>query len=217
MKNKPLFLFEGMSESEIEGVLLNANGLTETYSAGDAVVERFEKMRELSFVLEGELRVYGGKDCRVLLNSIGSGGCFGVSTLFGGKEEFPTRIVAYTDATLFRISEENLKKLLRTYPQAAINYVTFLSDRIRFLNRRVESFAVRSAESKVASFLLANTDEDGLLDTHLNMSEIASALGIGRASFYRILDTFTADGWIEGHGRSIRIKNKIKLERIQKS
>ena len=217
MKNTELFLFKKMPQNETEAAIRSTNGVTEDYAAGDSIIDRFEKARELCFVLSGEIRVYGGKDCRVLLNCIGAGGCFGASTLFGGKEEFPTRIVAPKSTTLFRISEERLEILLRTYPQAAINYVTFLSSRIRFLNHRLDAFAVRSAESKVAAFLLDNTDPCGYLCTSLNMSEIASSLGIGRASFYRILDSFVTEGFIEGRGQSIQIKDKINLERISKS
>lgn len=216
-KIETLFLFKHLPAKDLDAALLLANGKYVTYSANECVIDRFERDRVLGFVTEGELHVYGGRDCQILMNTLGAGSCYGASTLFSANEDFPTRIVAHKSSTVWKIPEERVLDLIRVYPQIAINYVSFLSDRIRFLNKRVDALTARSAESKVAAFLLSHTDADGSLESPLNMSEIASALGIGRASFYRILDAFAANGDIEGRGHLVKIKNKSNLERISKS
>ncbi|MBQ7377670.1 MAG: Crp/Fnr family transcriptional regulator [Clostridia bacterium] len=210
-------MFKHLSAQDIDAALLLANGSYVTYSANECVIDRFERDRALVFVTEGELHVYGGRDCQILMNTLCAGSCYGASTLFSAEEDFPTRIVAHKSTTVWKISEERISDLLRAYPQITINYISFLSDRIRFLNKRVDALTARSAESKVAAFLLSHSDGNGGLESPLNMSEIAAALGIGRASFYRILDSFAANGDIEGRGHLVKIKNKSNLERISKS
>ena len=44
--------------------------------------------------------------------------------------------VGKTDAKILFISEKKLKSIFLKYPQASINYIEFLSDKVRFLNKK---------------------------------------------------------------------------------
>ena len=90
-------------------------------------------------------------------------------------------------------------------PRIAENYVRFLSDRIRFLNRRLATLTAGQTDGKLWRFLLAYKGEDGTVHLPGGMTELAERLNMGRSSLYRSLDALTEAGRIERDGKTIRI------------
>ena len=83
------------------------------------------------------------------------------------------------------------------------NYIGFLSDRIRFLNRKITYLTAGNAERRLALYLISfGTD-------HVELSESISALSdllnLGRASIYRAFDKLAEDGYLEKQGRHITL------------
>ena len=105
--------------------------------------------------------------------------------------------------------------LFKAVPQTALNYISFLSDRIRFLNGKVRSFASGTNEEKLARFFLEN-EENGQISLK-NLSSLASSLSLGRASLYRIIEIMAERGIISREKNTVTIKNRQELERITKS
>ena len=170
--------------------------------------EAFEKA--LGLIVTGAVSVYrigGGNP--VLLNLLSAGDLFGAAALFSGESHYVTRIVASGSASIFFLSAELCEEWIRSYPDFAISYVRFLSDRIRFLNRRLASLAAPGVEQKLAAFLLGDRETIGL-----RMVQIASALGVGRASLYRAVDTFCERGWIRREGHGIRVLDRESLRSL---
>ena len=83
------------------------------------------------------------------------------------------------------------------------------------MNDKIDSFAATSAEEKTAKFLLNNTHENKIF-SKMNMTQISSSLGIGRASLYRILDKFEALGAIKRADSEIIITDCQILKNILK-
>ena len=201
-----------MEEQNIRAALEASEYRLEMYRAGEKIYDCESFENSIAFILDGDISVYrahSGK--RTLLTKLKSGDSFGVAALFGNDEVFPTAIYAKSDSKVMFISQERMETLIRNFPQIAINYIEFLSGRIRFLNGKIDSFASRSAEEKTAKFLLSNCDGDKLKSS-LNMTQISSSLGIGRASLYRILGSLEEAGAIERKNSEIIIKDKEKLK-----
>jgi DNA-binding MarR family transcriptional regulator len=58
------------------------------------------------------------------------------------------------------------------------------------------TFTAGSAEKKLASFILDH-ERDGIFSPPCSMIDLASMLGMGRASLYRAMDQLISQGWIE--------------------
>jgi len=210
------FIFEGISNSEARKILKQSEYTLARYSKGEKIFDAESFERSIAFILNGRAEVYRADAARkTLLSSLKAGDSFGASVLFGDSEAFPTAIFAKSDCDIMFISQEQMEALISTYPQIALNYVRFLSNKIRFLNDKISSFSSKSAEEKTAKFLLDNS-LDGKLDTKLNMKQISSSLGLGRASLYRILSLFEEKGLISKKGSEISIKNVGELKKIIK-
>ena len=109
------------------------------------------------------------------------------------------------------ITEEKLTEFFVSCPKTAVNYITFLSDRIRFLNDRLSVLSCPSAEDTVLAYLTSVSDFNGYAEIPVNMTLLSRMLGVGRASLYRSLDSLQKSGHI------IRENNIIKVIKNEKT
>ena len=210
------FLFRGFSDEKRRALKDRLIFKVASYTEGETVFSPGKSERLLGYIASGTVNVYRNTaENSVLLNRLFAGDSFGASALFGEEDTFPTHLVAKNDVTILFISQKDLETFLFSCPEAAMNYIAFLSDRIRFLNRRIRGFAAGSTEEKVACFFLEN-EKNGAVSLK-NLSQLASSLSLGRASLYRVIDAMTERGVIDRDQNTIIIKNKSELERITKT
>ena len=88
----------------------------------------------------------------------------------------------------------------------ALNYMAFLTDRVRFLNSRIAVYTSQGASGKLYSWLCANGDGDGALPK-LSMTKLAAALNMGRTSLYRAFDE------LEKQNLLVRKDGKVRVIR----
>lgn len=89
------------------------------------------------------------------------------------------------------------------------NYLSFLSDRIDYLNKKITYITAGSAERKLATFFASF--EKAEFELPVSFSSLSDMLDIGRASLYRALDKLVSDGCIERDGNDIKIINKALM------
>ena len=208
-----IFLLQSVESCHLYEALeiLSPNSLS--YPRGSILVRVGETVDSLTFITSGTASVFRDSEHKVLLNQLTSGACYGAASLFGGKALQPTEIVAKTAVECASFSESSLKAFFLHFPSSALDYISFLSGRIRFLNRRVQDFSYGSAEQKTAQLLLATADESGVSDIP-NLRAAAESMNIGRASLYRVLSSFSDRGIIEKDGKQIQIIKQNDLKGI---
>lgn len=192
------FLFADIPSDDLPG--LTANLSAERYPAGAVIYSRTEFRKAMGVVLSGRLSVVKGKD--LLLTTLGPGSCFGVAALFCPAEDYVTTVKAKEQAKLVFLDHQWLTQLFRRYPQAAVAYIAFLSHRIRFLNRKIDSFTAPSAQESLF-YHLVETARDGKAEVVGGYSQLARTLNMGRASLYRALDALEAEGRIRREGKTV--------------
>ena len=197
-----LFLFEGITEEEMEKCCQMAKTLEKHFCKGDVIYGRDNAPKALAIVLEGHVRVLQG---RVVMNELLPGDVFGVAALFGTDEEYTSTVVAETDCNVLLVPQETVVNWMASVPRVAENYVRFLSDRIRFLNLRLSTLTAGPADGKLWRYLLAHRDENGVVYVKDGMSELAERLDMGRSSLYRSLDALTEIGRIRRERKKIYI------------
>lgn len=203
-------LFSVLSDEETDSLVSDKQTTIVKYRAGDSIYSDTGYKKALGAVITGGLSVYrSGNGSRVLLNRIPEGGMFGAASLFGADGLYVTEIRAEKDSEIFFVPSEVISRLITENGGFALSYVGFLTDRIRFLNRRISELSAGGAERRLAKYLLERDDNKAV-----SMTELASFLGIGRASLYRIIDGFTENGLIEKNGRAIAILDRDALKRL---
>lgn len=199
-------VFEGLTENELNGIASNPICKTEILKSG----EEIKLPSSLVLILKGQIEVYRkGVGAPVLLQRLGCGKVFGAASLFS-KDEKPTTLLCDGACEIFVISSDVISDLISKKPDFALCYIKFLSSKIRFLNQRLNEIASPSVSSKLASFLI-NSQSSGIA---LSKVQLASALGIGRASLYRVLDSFCKQGLITYKGKNVVITDKDSLKKL---
>ena len=91
------------------------------------------------------------------------------------------------------------------------NYLRYLAQRIRFLSAKVDALSAGTGGKKLSDFLIRGSGESGVVKVR-SMTELASSLGIARASLYRELDKLSEAGIIEKSGKTITVLKPEALE-----
>lgn len=192
------FLFQQVPEEGLDWAL--SNGRLERAARGEILFAPEHFTHSLGLVLSGRVQVTRGD---LLVDRLGSGDWFGAAALFNGREEYPSTLTALSECRVIFFSQETVETLMERWPQAARNYIGYLSGRICFLSDRVNSLAAGSAEEKVEQFLLRRADENGVVT--VSAASIAKALGLGRASVYRAFERLEERGAITRSGKQISL------------
>ena len=211
------FLFRGIDKPKV-GELLDSVGCeVRDYAAREVVYSPEEYERKIGFLISGRCSVerFRQDGSSVLLNTLLEGDSFGVITVLT-NEDFPTKITAKKQTKILFIKHEDFVSLLNSSKEICFNLIAFLGNRISFLNNKISTFSANNTEQKVAKRILSEYKSSGSLIFNLNCKRSAEELGIGRASFYRALDSLISDGYITYEEKKINIIDPMGLERITK-
>lgn len=169
------------------------------YRRGDTVYSTHTFRRAVGLIVTGSVvvRAHG-----VVMNRLQAGELFGVAALFNSADEaYVTEIAAAGDTAVQFIPQELMSELLAEFPALAVAYIRFLSDRVRFLNRKLSTLTHGSTETRLYHYLAAHLDEAGNCVLPATMTELARTLNMGRSSLYRSFDTLAAEGFIRKNGK----------------
>lgn len=168
----------------------------------------------LCLICSGSVCVCGaGRDSSLVLNTLFSGDCFGVASLFGSRCGI-TSVTACESSTLVLFSQNAVEKLMKADFTFARNYICFLTDRIGFLNRKIAAFTAGSAEKKLARYLLTLPAENGVLILPMSMVKLAGTLDLGRASLYRAFDFLQESGQLTRQGKTVSLTSAEEFIKI---
>ncbi|MBQ2719815.1 MAG: cyclic nucleotide-binding domain-containing protein, partial [Clostridia bacterium] len=116
-------LARDLTDSEKEAAFLALDPRAVRYPQGAAVVRAGAPFAAVGLVAEGTLSVTrGGEHRRVIHKELGPAEIFGVSSLFGNGEGFPTTVTAKTEALVLFLDEAGVSRMLAAVPRAAVGY-----------------------------------------------------------------------------------------------
>lgn len=208
-------LFKGLSNTE----LLTLTSEYMTMSAcekNEIIISENNYTRSLGIIIKGSATVikHSG-DTEILMSILKKGDIFGMATLFYEEDSFLTEIRANEKVTMAVLSKENVRKMLSAYPVVNENYITILSEKIHFLNKKISTYTRAETIQKVAFFILQNADaEKKEVSLPYSITKVADALNVGRASVYRAFETLENDNVISREGKKITILDVDALEKI---
>ena len=194
------FLFQSAEELLHEAQTLGVS----RFSRGDTICDPATAERALGIVLEGRAEAVAPTREKAVLAVFGPGDTFGAAALFGG-DGYVSRIRAVTACAVVLLPEELLRQWFQRCPQMAVNYIGFLSSRVRFLNGKIAIFTQDSAQHRLYRWLRANCDEWGRLPEKLSMTKLAGTLSMGRTSLYRAMEELAEAGLIVRDGKRIEV------------
>ncbi len=184
------------------------------YVGGELIYSPLSEKRRVGILLSGSANVLpvGGED-NAMLKILCPEEMFGVANLYSPELDFPSVITARTACRVLFIDGEAFSLLIENDKSALRAYLSFLNNKIGYLNKKISTLTAPTAEKKLALFLAEN-ECGGALQGNISMSAVADMLGVGRASLYRALDSLAAEGLIIKDGKKILIPDKNALLNI---
>ena len=145
--------------------------------------------------------------------------CCEASALNGSAH--PGCAQAMGEAKIIKIDRKMLLDMLQRNPEAAIEIISYLGDRLREAQENARSFALDSAEHRLASLLVnlairaATAEPDGIrLNVHLTRQDFADMAGLTLETTSRIMSRFKKAGMVKGNARSLVICDLPSLKKL---
>lgn len=204
-------LFSSVNPELLSAVMGNDDVEFVDYKRGELVFSSEAFRFSIGFILKGGAQV-AKKENGVIVSRLKENDLFGCVALFAGEEYFVNEIYATKDTRIAFISKSAIVKLMQLEGNFSISFIRYLSQRILFLNKRIENFTGGSAESRLANYLIGCFADYKTYELDRSMSQLAVSLDIGRASLYRAFDSLVESGAVERDGKSFRLVDKGILQ-----
>lgn len=199
-------IFKDADEKILTSVL-NTYGKSVSYSKNDIVFSKETYSPVLCLIIKGEARVSKGE---TVISHLKDGEIFGAAFLYNQSYEFENTVTALTPLKVVIIEKSGVDELIKCDSSISFNYISYLSERIGFLNSKIEGYTKPSAEEKLMLYLQKNADiNNGKCEISVSMTELSHVLQISRASLYRVIETLEQQGKICRNGKKIYVKNKF--------
>lgn len=179
------------------------------YAPGETIFSKRKYRKSLSIVICGRAtarKLHGGRD--LMIRSFEVGEIFGIAALFCHKDEYVSEIRADSSCVVAFVPQEIVSEVFRRSPDAAIAYISVLSQKICFLNDKLDNISAPSAISKLCYFLLEKQEAT------VAMQSLAQMLGISRMTLYRSLDVLVENEWVRKDGKKLTVLDRDALTRI---
>ena len=157
-----MFLFSGIDPLHVQALLKDDRLYQKSYTKGQEIYQTGCYTPCLCLILQGSVRIEKRTDQkRVPLRQMGKGDVFGAASLFGG-EDYVTAIVAKSKTDILFFPQEYVKELVLSEPLCAMNYIAFLSEKVRYLNGKIDFFTAGSTKPRSISILCAPPTRGGM-------------------------------------------------------
>lgn len=200
LKTNPLF--SAVKDEDLLEIV-SKHCVEKSFRKGNIIFSKSDKEKCIGFIVKGTVQV---KKEHIVLNKLKESDIFGAVTLYGKSEGFVNDIVALTDCKVAFISKNGIELVLSKSPGFAKRYIAYLSQKIYFLNKKIETYTSPTANEKLYAYL-SSIAVDGVAEINIKMTELANQLNLSRASLYRAFTELEADGKAEKEGKRIKLLN----------
>ncbi len=179
-----------------------------------------DELRQIPFVVKGKVRTFkinnDGKEFVTGLHGIGD--LVGYMGLLENGRAMETA-EALEDVEVAMVPREDLLALLYKDRDVSIRFIKMLAGDVRDKEEHLLQLAYSSVRQRVAQALLRvharyGSGDDTDLGLHMSREDLATIVGTATESLIRCLTDLKEDKLIDTQGRSIRIVDKARLERL---
>ena len=196
-------IFKDADEKFLTSVL-NTYGKSVSYSKNNVVFSKENYSPVICIIIKGEARVSKGD---TVISHLKDGEIFGAAFLYNQSYEFENTVTALTPLKAVIIEKSGIDELIKCDNSISFNYISYLSERIGFLNSKIEGYTKPSTEEKLMLYLQKNADmNNGKCEISVSMTELSRVLHISRASLYRVIENLEQQDKIYRDGKKIYVK-----------
>jgi len=190
--------------------------VTKTLSKGELLFTEGDAARWAYLLVAGGVRLvrtdHHGRE--QVLHSVRRGESFAEAAFFG-EGTYPATAVASDPSRVLGFSRERMLSVIAEHPQAALSIIASLSAHLRRLAGTVEGLALKSADARLAEYLLTlaggNPVADSAVVLPTSKTELAARLGVAPETLSRALKRMADEGLLAVDGRRITLRRPGEL------
>jgi len=207
-------LFKDFSESEIIDLMHTVHYRVICFHKGDMLACAGSVCQSADIIISGEMVAYitgpSGRIIRMAAHQ--SGKLLAPAFLFATDNHYPVTIEATKDATVLRLTSNDLETILHGNQRLMMNYLQLLSNIIAQLTKKIRMLSM-SVREKVSLFLMEQSKLQQTKNIILSLSrqELADHFGIQKYSLLRCLNELKQEGVIRVEGRHIHILSPLLI------
>lgn len=211
-------VFANLSEEDLG--LIDTLVTIKKYPKDSFVFFEGEYGNGLYFVKSGKVKVSKMLEdgSEKTLHFLKEGDIFAEVLIFSGGE-FPATAQCIEDSEIGIIANEDLEGLLKERGDITFKIIEVMSERLRAAQYHIRDLALRDAEGRLASFLLAlakdygeKTEQGQCININLSHQQLANMVGASRETVARILSAWKKQRLIKVEKQVISI---IDIEGIK--
>ena len=189
--------------------------LTEShYGKGDFIFQEGDPTEYFHIVKAGNVKCVkstpDGKECTLKMLMPGDLFCCDAATFEGASH--PGSALPMGDVSILRMSKKSYLEMLRQNPDAAIEVIKFLGNRLNEAQEKTKDLALDRADQRLASLLVDLAARNGVKDPNgirltirLTRHDMANMVGITTETAIRIMSRFKRDRLVSGTANRLLI------------
>jgi len=188
-----------------------------TYRAGQHVISRASRDRDVYLVVSGTVRVttYAASGRQTTFRDVKAGDSFGELAAIDGRPR-SADVVAVEDALLASMAPGMFWDLLRDQPALAERVLARMSGLVRALSERLVDLSTLDVRNRLVAELLRRGRVEGnvaIIDPAPKHADLASQVSTYREQVTRELSALARIGLIERAGRTLVVRDLARLAR----
>lgn len=183
---------------------------------GEIIFNEEDEGDSMFFVREGEIEIRkrSGKKDKVIA-IFGKGDFFGEISLLTGKPRSATA-VARDDSILIEVNTEKFKKMIKTYPDVALEVLRKMAERLYRTDQIVENLLLRDRQSQIINAILQFAKEAGYTGKEaelvFDLEELESRVSVESEVIKKVLFLLDSGGFLKVRENKIIIPNLKRLK-----
>ncbi len=212
-------LYSVLNDKDKEFLL--ANHTVQYYNKSEKIYVEGQKPKGLLCLGKGKVKVYksgvGGRE--QIVRMVAAPGFLGYRALFADEMHIASA-VSIEECVIFFIPKEVIFKLISSNKKVCMNILKSFATELGFTRYRTVSLTQKHIRGRLAESLLYllevyGYEADGqTVNVQLSREDVANFSNMTTSNAIRTLSTFVNEKVIALNGRSIKILNEEKLERI---
>ncbi|RUM90900.1 MAG: Crp/Fnr family transcriptional regulator [Thermovibrio sp.] len=201
---KKIPLFKELTEHQIESI--KKISTIKNYDKGETIFSPYDRA-EFFFVLKsGAVKVFKtSKGKEQIIRIFDKPNLFGEAASFTGTN-FPAWAETIEDSEILLIPRKEFLEIIRNDPEIGMKLLSVMAQRLIHLTNVIESLSLKTALSKVSSYILRKYENEGE-EINFSTGMAAMELGLTKETVSRMLSKLKKLGLIEKDGGRILIKN----------
>ena len=189
-----------------------------TYRKGESLIKQGAFASSIYYIESGLVKVYlEGGSKNLILNITPPRNLLGLQAVFEGNNTYPYSVSCYAETTVRTVDIAIFKQLIRQNAAFANRIINNLNESTAQIYGRFYSLTRKQLHGRLADILLCLANrifKSESFDLPLSRNDLGELTSMSTESVIRLISEFRDDGLIEMNGKSIRLTDIPRLQRI---